>query len=445
MSELLCQTLGRRQFEVVARPDAQAALEASGQSDFDAVVTDLNMKGLSGIDLCQRLVAQKPDLPVVVITAFGSMETAIRAIRAGAYDFVTKPLEPEHLAQTLDRAVQLGTLRREVRRLRTESHVHDDGMLLGESAPMVALRGLIARIAPTDATVLITGQTGTGKEVVARSVHAQSRRAQRPFVAINCAAIPESLLEGELFGHARGAFTGATSERAGLLSDADGGTLFLDEIADMPAPLQAKLLRALEDRKVRAVGASNERAIDVRVIAATNRDVDEAVAKGTFRSDLLYRLDVVRIELPPLRARGNDVLTLAQRFIAEAAKRFAKPVQGMTSPVAAKLLAYSWPGNVRELRNCVDRAVALTSFDQITIDDLPEKIREYAPARLPAIASDDELVPLEEIERRYIHRVLASVAGNRTIAAQILCIDRKTLYRKMLRDGLIPPGTTGDE
>jgi len=284
--------------------------------------------------------------------------------------------------------------------------------------------------------VLVRGESGTGKELVAQALHKRGRRTAGPFVAVNCAAMPETLLESELFGHARGAFTDAKSARTGLFVQADHGTLFLDEIGTMPLGLQPKLLRALQQRTVRPVGSDTEVPFDVRLVAATNADLEAAVEAGTFREDLFFRINVIPIEVPPLRRRGNDVLLLAQRFLEEFASQAQKPVRGLTSAAAEKLLGYSWPGNVRELRNCIERAVALTRFEQLTVEDLPDKVRD---AKRPAVllAADDpsELVPMEEVERRYILRVLEAAGGNKASAARILGLDRKTLYRKLERWG----------
>jgi two-component system response regulator HydG len=300
---------------------------------------------------------------------------------------------------------------------------------------MRRLRELIARVAKTDAPALIVGETGSGKELVARALHRHGPSRDGPFVALNCAALPEHLLESELFGHARGAFTDARSSRSGLLLHANGGTLFLDEISELPLPLQPKLLRALQERRVRPVGSEKEVTFDARVIAATNRDLDSAVEKGRFREDLFFRLDVIRIEVPPLRARGSDVLLLAQHFLRDSAERTGKAVAGLSHGAAEKLLQYGWPGNVRELANCVERAVALTDHEQVLVEDLPERIRAYAgPYVLVAGEDPSELVPLEVVERRYIARVMEAVGGNKTLAARILGLDRKTLYRK-LREG----------
>jgi two-component system response regulator AtoC len=433
MCAVLETGLKRREFEPTTATSAEAALRTLDQQEFDTVLTDLNMAGIGGLDLCSRIVAGHPGVLVIVITAFGSLETAVAAIRAGAYDFVTKPIDVDALALILDRAVQHRSLREEVKRLRQtlagNEHFKE---LVGDSPPMRELRGLLARVAESDASLLIMGETGTGKEVVARALHNSSRRAQHPFVAVSCAELPESLLESELFGHAKGAFTDAKSAHRGLFQQADGGILFLDELGALPLGLQPKLLRALQERRVRPVGGENEIAVDVRIIAATNRDLQSAVDEGEFREDLFFRVNVIQLELPPLRARGSDVLLLAQRFLDEFAARSAKRVITFTSAAAQKLLDYTWPGNVRELRNCIERAVALTRYDHVGADDLPQRICDYKPSHVLVVSENPaELLTLDEVERRYILRVLEAVGGNRTRAAEILGFGRKTLYRKL--------------
>jgi two-component system response regulator HydG len=435
MCEVLEAGLGERGYEVRWTTAGDEALDILGSVEVDVVVTDLNMRGMNGLELCERIVANRPDVPVVVITAFGSLETAIAAIRAGAYDFLTKPLELDALAVALARAVQHRTLREEVKRLRrlvADTERFDE--LLGHSAPMENIRELLVKLADSDASVLVTGESGTGKEVVARALHRMGRRRNGPFVAINCAAMPEALLESELFGHARGAFTDARSARTGLFVQADGGTLLLDEIGELPMALQPKLLRALQERRVRPVGGDAEVAFDVRLVCTTNRDLEEAIEENRFREDLFFRVNVVHVQMPPLRARGTDVLLLAQHFLVRYATQAGKQVVGISPAAAERLMAYTWPGNVRELQNCIERAVALTTFEQIAVDDLPEKIRAYRRSHV-IVASDDpsELVPLEEVERRYILRVVEAVGGNKTLAAQVLGMGRKTLYRKLER------------
>jgi two-component system response regulator HydG len=372
---------------------------------------------------------------VVLITAFGSLETAVAAIRAGAYDFLTKPFEIEELVLVLERGLGHRALKQEVRRLRQA--VADSkrfGDILGESLPVRAMCGLIERAAPSDATVLINGESGTGKDLVARALHERGSRREGPFVALNCAAVTESLLESELFGHKRGAFTDARENRPGLLVQARGGTVFLDEIGDMPAGMQAKLLRAIESRTVRPVGSDAEIPIDVRFVAATNRDLESDAEEGRFRHDLFFRTNVIQIAVPPLRARGNDVLLLAQHFLERAAVRNGKDVLGFSQPAAERLLGYTWPGNVRELQNAVERAVALTAFERIAPEDLPERIRSHRRSQL--VVGDEDpanLLPMHEVERRYILHVLDTTGGNKTVAARILGFDRRTMYRKLER------------
>jgi two-component system response regulator HydG len=433
MCDMLVSDLGELGFEVKARTAAPAALEALVASEFDAVVADLNMPGMSGLELCERIVASRPDVPVIVITAFGSIQTAVAAIRSGAYDFVTKPLEVDALGLALERAIQHRRLSDEVRRLRQAvEEGRRFGTLLGTSPAMRRMYELLDRIADSSASVLIAGETGTGKELVARALHERGRRKAGPFVAVDCASLPEPLLESELFGHVRGAFTDAHAARRGLFVQANGGALFLDEIGDLPLALQAKLLRALQTRSVRPVGANDEVPFDVNLIAATNRDLESAVEEGRFREDLYFRINVIHVEMPPLRARGGDVLLLAQHFVDRYAAQAGKRVTGLSPEAAERLLAYVWPGNVRELENCIERAIALTRHETIGLDDLPEKIRGFQRSHV-LVAGDDpsELAPLEEVERRYVLRVMEAVGGSKTLAARVLGIGRKTLYRKL--------------
>jgi len=434
--ELLQVQLAKRGFHSLwTTTAAAAALERLADSGVDVVLTDVNMAGMNGLALCERVVASHADIPVVVMTASGTLETAIAAIRVGAYDFITKPVEMEALVVALERALQHRTLRAEVEHLR---RVVDDasgfGDLLGTSSPMKRLYDLLERVVTSEASVLITGETGTGKELVARALHRGARRSAGPFVAANCSAMPGALLESELFGHERGAFTDARAPRPGLFRQANGGTLFLDEIADLPQPLQPKLLRALQERVVRPLGSEVEVPFDVRLITATNHDLEAAVEDRQFREDLYFRINVIRVELPPLRARGSDVLVLAQRFVDHYARQAGKRVTGLSPAVAERLLAYSWPGNVRELQNCIERAVALTRAERISVDDLPEQIRVHRSCHVVVTGEDpSELSTLEEVEGRYILRVMEAVGGHRTAAAQILGLDRKTLYRKLER------------
>ncbi len=430
------------QFEVSARGSAEEGLALAEAEAFDVVLTDLHLPGFDGIELCRRLADHLPDLPVIVLTAHGRLDTAIAAIRAGAFDFLVKPPAIPALIVALERAVRDRALRDEVRRLRVATReLSPRRDLVGESPPMKRVYELVERVAESDASVLLTGESGTGKEVVARAIHCRSKRQAGPFVAVNCAALPGTLLESELFGHTKGAFTDARAAKTGLFALASGGTLFLDEIGEIPSELQPKLLRALQERQIRPLGATKEVPIDVRIIAATNVDLQGAMREKRFREDLYYRLAVIPIELPALRERGNDVLLLAQHFVEHFAKRMSKPVRGVSPAVAERLLAYGWPGNVRELQNCVERAVVLTRLEELGVEDLPEKVRD---ARRPAAVLPEgdagELVTMDEVERRYIRRVLDAVGGNKTIAAKVLGFDRTTLYRKLERYGL-----NGDE
>lgn len=440
--QLLADGLADQGFEVSWQTNAQDSLAALDGQDFDVVVTDLRMRGMSGTDLCRRIVTTHSDLPVLVMTAFGSLDTAVDALRAGAYDFITKPFEVEAMGIALRRAVEHRALRLEVKRLRRA--VRDTkrfGELLGSSAPMQQLYALLERLADSDATVLIVGASGTGKELVARELHRRSKRREGRFIAINCAAMPEALLESELFGHVRGAFTDARSTHDGLLLKANGGTLLLDEIGDMPLGIQPKLLRALQERKFRPVGSTSETAIDVRILACTHRDLESLVEEGTFREDLYYRINVVTVPVPPLSARGTDVLLLAQHFIEQCSAQAGKRPSGLTANAAERLMSYDWPGNARELQNCMERALALARSDVIDAADLPTRIREYTPTRVMISPNEPgEWLSLEDMEKRYILQVLEAVHSNKSAAAQILGLSRKTLYRRLRAYGLLASG-----
>jgi two-component system response regulator HydG len=375
------------------------------------------------------------------------MDVAIEALRAGAYDFLNKPVDSEVLVHTIRRACQHRALSEEVTRLRKEVASQSGfGELLGESSAMRKLYAVLEKLARTDGTVLVYGETGTGKELVARGLHDKSRRKDGPFVALNCAALPSQLIESELFGHTKGAFTDAKSNHTGLFVQAHGGTLFLDEIGELPLELQPKLLRTLQERSVRPVGATSDVPVDVRVIAATHRDLEDAVDRQAFRQDLLFRINVIQVDLPPLRDRGNDLLLLAQHFIHQCNERLDTHVQGLSTSAADKLVGYEWPGNVRELQNAIERAVTLAEHDKLVVEDLPERIRKYQSSQIAVATSDSgELVSLDEIERRYITRVFKSVDGNKAQAARVLGVDRKTLYRKLSRYGLIEANGSKEE
>ncbi|MBX3203349.1 MAG: sigma-54-dependent Fis family transcriptional regulator [Labilithrix sp.] len=434
--DLLKMSLEREGFAVTTCTSAEAALELVGAVDFDLVITDLSMPEMGGLELCERVLGTRPNVPVVVITGQGSLETAIGAMRVGAYDFITKPVDPKLLAVAATRALRHKGLADEVKRLRTEVAIDEITIpsVVGSSASMRRVFTLVQRVADSEAGVLIHGETGTGKELIAKAIHDQGRRKSGPFVAINCAAVPASLIESELFGHERGAFTDAKVQRTGLFVQADGGTLFLDEIGELPLEVQPKLLRSLQERKVRPVGSNREIPFDARVIAATNRVLEDEVYERRFREDLFYRINVVKIDVPPLRERGGDVLHLARHFLQIYAERHGKREIDLSPASAEKLISYSWPGNVRELENCIDGAVALARGAHIEIDDLPEKVKTFRPERFVVSANQpEEIVTIDELERRYILRVLSLVGGNKSRAAQVLGFDRRTLYRKLER------------
>src|SRR5690606_23504010 len=344
-------------------------------------------------------------------------------------DFIQKPVEPVHLYHSLRRATERRQLEREVRRLREQSQdAPSVGNIIGESAPMKRIYAMIQQVADTDTSVLISGESGTGKELVARALHQEGSRRDAPFMAVNCAAVPAQLLESELFGHVRGAFTDAKGDRKGLFEQAQQGTVFLDEIGELPTELQPKLLRVLQERKVRPVGSSREIDLDIRVVAATNRDLEAEVNAGRFRADLFYRLNVVGVELPPLRDRGMDVLRLAEHYLQQYAKRLGRTITGIDPGAAQKLLDYDWPGTVRELSNYIERAVTLSQGSEMRIADLPDKVRRYEMSSIPVQdMMPQQIITLHELQERYIENVLRTVQGNKTQAAKLLGLDRRTL------------------
>ncbi|MEZ4398786.1 MAG: sigma-54 dependent transcriptional regulator [Kofleriaceae bacterium] len=431
--ELLCDVLMRRDHGAMLVGSGAEALTALAEHAIDVVITDVFMAGLSGIELCQRVRRAHPDVPVVVVTGMADVDTAVGALRAGAWDFVTKPLNVEAVVAAVTRATEHHRTRDEVRRLRKALAAAQpiDG-IIGESAPIRAVCELASRIADSDATVLVTGESGTGKELVARAVHRLGPRKDEPFVAINCGAVPSNLLESELFGHVKGAFTDARRDRPGLFLQAGAGTVFLDEIGEMPLDMQVKLLRVLQERKVRPVGGDAEASFAARVVCATNRDLETEVEEGRFREDLFYRVNVVTIEVPPLRTRSGDVLLLAHHFLRRIAERTGKAVSSISTEAARKLLDYDWPGNVRELENGMERAVALARLSEVVVEDLPARIRDHQATRLVIDGDDPEdLVTMAEMERRYVRRVLEACAGNKTKAAKVLGMDRRSLYRRL--------------
>jgi two-component system response regulator HydG len=429
MAEMLADGLADRGFAAEAVASSEVALTRIAEDAFDAVVTDLRMPKVDGLELCARIHAIAPHVPVLVMTAYGAIDTAIESIRQGAYHYLTKPFKLDELVLFLGRALDEGRLRREATALRTtlRERFSPEGVL-GKSAAMREVLEVIARVATTDVPVLIVGETGTGKSLLARTLHAQSARSSGPLVTLNCAALPEALLESELFGHVRGSFTGATADRPGLFAEADGGTLFLDEIAEMSPPLQAKLLDVLERHRVRAVGASKEREVDVRVVAATHRDLAERARAGAFREDLRYRLEVVTIELPPLRHRREDIPELVGAFLAESrAKHPGSPVARFSAEALGRLLDYPWPGNVRELSHAIERAVLLGRSQEASIADLPPALRVSSPLERPLDAQ--AIMPIREVQRRYAAWALEKLGGHRTRTAEKLGVDLKTLAK----------------
>jgi two-component system, NtrC family, response regulator HydG len=430
---------------VHSAPDAIAYLE---RNPVDIVVAHVHLSEVSGLELVSRLRDRQSETLGIVVTSHGSLETAIRAIRAGAYDFISKPVTLAALEVSVARAVAYQALRREVHELRmTVSSARPVDTIIGDSPPIREVTSMIRRVAGSDATVLITGESGTGKELVARAVHNLSERCHLPFVAVNCAALPPALLESELFGHVRGAFTDARENRHGLFVQAGSGTLFLDEIGEMPLDMQVKLLRVLQERMLRPVGADVEVPFAARLITATNRDLESAIEDRRFREDLFYRINVVQIAVPPLRARPGDLRILTDHFVRKIAARGGRPLATLSDEAARKLVAYDWPGNVRELENCVERVMAIGNSNVIEVNDLPTKIRTHEDIETAtATGQSDELITLDEVERRYIRQVLAATHNNKTDAARILGIDRRSLYRR-LHDGdpqVAPPVVSED-
>ena len=430
--ELVEMILVREGIKVTSCQEPAVALELIIDQHFDAVLTDLTMPGMDGLELCQRVLGARPDLPVIVLTGAGSIDVAVSAIRIGAFDFLTKPTEAKLLLVAIHRAIEHRQLVSELARLEVgDAPARADGVL-GSSAPMRRAFALVHRVASSEASVLIHGETGTGKELIARAIHAQSSRAKGPFVAVNCAAIQPALFESELFGHVRGAFTDAKDNRRGLFLEAAGGTIFLDEVGELPLELQPKLLRSLQERTIRPVGSDKEFPFDSRIISATNRVLEDEIFERRFREDLYYRLNVVRIDIPALREREADIPLLAQHFLDGFSAKQGLAKLSLLPAAAAKLVAYPWPGNVRELENCMERAIALCRRGEVGEEDLPDKVRAHRPASFGIAANNEgEIVTMDALERTYVARALSLLGGNKTRAAQALGIDRRTLYRKL--------------
>jgi DNA-binding NtrC family response regulator len=433
MANVLRDVLAEAGYRALSAGSGAGALMLVKEQDPDLLITDLRMSGMSGHQLQLELKRVAPNLPVIIITAFGSIPTAIESMKLGAFDYLTKPFGNDELLLIVSRALDDFQLRQEVRRLRGElARSYGLPNIIAADPKMIAVLDLIEQIADSPASVLITGESGTGKDLIARALHFSSSRRNGPFIPINCAAIPENLIESELFGYIKGAFTDARQGKTGLFAAAQGGTLFLDEIGEMPPLLQPKLLRAIEDKRIRPLGAIEETSIDVRIVAASNSDLDKAINEGKFRSDLYYRLATVTLVVPPLRERQQDVALLARHFLVRACAEAAKAVPDLDPDAMACLIRYRWPGNVRELQSAIQTGVILCRDSKLGVKDLPPKITGRG---LPFAKVLEDVVQrrlsLDQLEREYVGAVLESVNGNKTEASLILQIDRKTLYRKL--------------
>ena len=424
--EVLQRNLAAEGYVVFTAPGVAEAVETLEGTTLDLVITDLKMPRVSGLDLVRHVRENFKDTEVMMITGYPSIEGAVNAIKTGAEDFLAKPFTDEELISAVRRALDKRKIRRSGRTTLGHAVAVHKGFV-GDSRVMQEVYVAIDRAASTSATVLITGESGTGKELVARAIHYGSTRSSAPFVPVNCGGIPEALLESELFGHVKGAFTGADESRAGFFHAADGGTIFLDEVSDMSLAMQVKLLRVLQDKEICMVGSNRSRKVDVRILAATNKDLETLVRKGLFREDLFYRLNVIAIRIPPLRDRGDDILLLAHHFVTEFSAESGQPPRRFSDKALQSLRSYNWPGNVRELENVIQRLVVMTDGDAIDVPDLPDL------CRFSALRKTDFTRTLAEVEAEYISRVLTSVDGNKTRAAELLGINRKTLRAKLKR------------
>jgi two-component system NtrC family response regulator len=425
-------------YEVATAPNATEALAALEKAPYDLVITDLKMPGLTGVDLLRRVRQDYPEILVIVVTAYGTVESAVEAMKLGAYDYLTKPVNPDALRLMVGRALEHLRLREEVRLLRSSlDEKYGFESIIGRAPALLYVLDSAARAAQSDATVLIRGETGTGKELLAKGIHLNSRRRERPFVTINCAAIPRDLLESELFGHVKGAFTGAVTHRKGKIELAEGGTVFLDEIGDVAPELQVKLLRLIQEREIEKLGLGQTVKVDVRIIAATHRNLAAMVEDGAFREDLYYRLNVIPLEVPPLRERPEDIPDLVRHFFERSKRQHARDDIELPDALLPYFTAYGWPGNVRELENVVERLVVLTRGRTITVDDLPEALRRQRPA-LDSLHLElpPQGISLEAVERELILRALEKFNWNQTQAARYLDLSRKTLIYRMEKYGL---------
>ena len=437
MASTLAKNLGRAGYAVEHAPHGEAALHRLGEDVFDVVLTDLKMPVMDGMALLRAMHERGIHTAAIVLTGFGTIETAVEAMKLGAADYLIKDARPQEILLTVERVLRVEALRRENAELRRRIfQVGGFGQLIGESPAIQAVYRVIDAVSQNRSTVLISGESGTGKELVARTLHQRSPMADRPFVAVNCAGLSETLLDSQLFGHRRGAFTGAVADHDGVFRAAAGGTLLLDEVAEVPLGLQAKFLRAIQEREVTPLGSSRPVPIDVRLVAATNRELATEVEEGRFRSDLYYRLNVVHIELPPLRARPDDIPRLVDHFLARFSQEYGVAPKRITAEALAAICAHDWPGNIRELQNAIERAFALSTADTVTLGDLPATVTGAASAAAPTAAADGPVPSLADAERIAIARALEASRGNKNHAARLLGIDRQRLYRKIEKYGL---------
>ena len=437
--QLFAETLEQEGYRVDRAQSGADALALLHDTPHDLLIIDVRMPGITGLEVTRRLRQENFSLPIIVMTAFGSIETAIEAIHEGAFDFISKPMNLEELKKTVSRALAQRTLQeRAAKRGEAPRGIEETGRIIGKSPAMVDVYKTVARVAPTKSAVLILGESGTGKELIARAIHEHSPRASRPFVAVDCGALTETLLESELFGHVRGAFTGAVADKKGVFEEAEGGTCFLDEIGDISSNMQAKLLRVLQEHEVRRVGGKDWIKADVRIVAATNRNLTELVRKGTFRQDLYYRLNVVSVHVPPLRERAEDIPLLVAHFLRRYSQESGKAVTEVSDKAMKLLCSYAWPGNIRELENAIEQAVALSYQPILTPENLPAEVWDDAASRFVEVSDQEQFLfpdtpTLEEVKKRYVLHVLKGSGGNVSRTAKILNIDRRSLYRMLAR------------
>jgi len=432
-------------FTTTATADAEQALQVLEESPFDVLLTDLHLPGMSGMDLLKRVRVEHPEMSVIVVTAYGTVASAVEAIKSGAYDYITKPLHHYELNELLRRAIDYHRLTQEVGLLRTcLDQKYGFEHIIGSSARFAHTINLASRAASSEATVLITGETGTGKEVLAKAIHFRSRRKNRPMVTVNCGAIPRELLESELFGHVKGSFTGAVTHKKGRVEAADGGTVFLDEIGEMPFELQVRILRLIQEREIDKIGSTTPTKVDVRIIAATHRNLEAMVEDRSFREDLYYRLAVIPIEIPPLRDRPSDILELVQYFFEKGKQKHSRPTLRLPPDLLPAFSAYRWPGNVRQLENVIERLFVLCDGNEITMEDLPEPMRSVAACEdLIRIELPPQGLDLEAVERELVAKALHKFNGNQTRAAAYLNISRKSFLYRLEKFGIVKGAAAG--